>query len=91
VCGVGVVVFVYVCMCARMHVYVCKYACMMTLMINTIHIRSLSIFLICCFQTVRRVGSMSSMSGADDALYMEYRTSHSKNASSHPLFKRFRR
>ncbi|KAK2182166.1 hypothetical protein NP493_364g02050 [Ridgeia piscesae] len=42
-------------------------------------------------QMVRRVGSMSSMSGADDALYMEYRTSHSKNASSHPLFKRFRR
>ncbi|XP_030846331.1 general transcription and DNA repair factor IIH helicase subunit XPB [Strongylocentrotus purpuratus] len=39
-------------------------------------------------RVVRRVGNMSSMSGADDQVYMEYQ---SKNKSVHPLFKKFRR
>nr|CAG4651610.1 EOG090X01LU [Triops cancriformis] len=38
----------------------------------------------------RRVGNMSSMSGADDAVYMEYKRSASSSASKHPLFKKFR-
>ena len=33
----------------------------------------------------RRAGNMGSMSGADDALYMEYRRN-----IKHPLFKKFR-
>lgn len=33
----------------------------------------------------RVVGSMSSMSGADDAVYLEY-----KKPTKHPLFKKFR-
>ncbi|PSN37523.1 DNA excision repair protein haywire [Blattella germanica] len=37
----------------------------------------------------RRVGNMSSMSGADDAVYLEYRKSSSSNVK-HPLFKKFR-
>ncbi|XP_018409947.1 PREDICTED: TFIIH basal transcription factor complex helicase XPB subunit [Nanorana parkeri] len=42
----------------------------------------------------RRFGTMSSMSGADDAAYMEYHTTRNKNAAGkhvHPLFKRFRK
>ncbi|XP_059583486.1 general transcription and DNA repair factor IIH helicase subunit XPB isoform X1 [Alligator mississippiensis] len=45
-------------------------------------------------QVSRRAGTMSSMSGADDTVYMEYHTSRSKAASNkhiHPLFKRFRK
>uniref|UniRef100_A0AAR2IPM2 General transcription and DNA repair factor IIH helicase/translocase subunit XPB n=1 Tax=Pygocentrus nattereri TaxID=42514 RepID=A0AAR2IPM2_PYGNA len=46
-------------------------------------------------QFSRRPGTMSSMSGADDAIYMEYQASRgSKTAaikSVHPLFKRFRK
>uniref|UniRef100_A0A8B9D9P2 General transcription and DNA repair factor IIH helicase/translocase subunit XPB n=1 Tax=Anser cygnoides TaxID=8845 RepID=A0A8B9D9P2_ANSCY len=45
-------------------------------------------------QMSRRTGTMSSMSGADDAVYMEYHTSRSKASSNkhiHPLFKRFRK
>ncbi|XP_063068131.1 general transcription and DNA repair factor IIH helicase subunit XPB [Engraulis encrasicolus] len=47
-------------------------------------------------QFQRRPGTMSSMSGADDAIYMEYQFGRSKGASakgqhSHPLFKRFRK
>ncbi|XP_073161115.1 general transcription and DNA repair factor IIH helicase/translocase subunit XPB isoform X2 [Lepidochelys kempii] len=45
-------------------------------------------------QVSRRFGTMSSMSGADDAVYMEYHTSRSKASSNkhvHPLFKRFRK
>uniref|UniRef100_A0A6I8QBM7 General transcription and DNA repair factor IIH helicase/translocase subunit XPB n=1 Tax=Xenopus tropicalis TaxID=8364 RepID=A0A6I8QBM7_XENTR len=45
-------------------------------------------------QVSRRVGTMSSMSGADDAVYMEYHTSRNRGASNkhvHPLFKRFRK
>ncbi|XP_046442176.1 general transcription and DNA repair factor IIH helicase subunit XPB-like [Daphnia pulex] len=39
----------------------------------------------------RRVGTMASMSGADDAVYMEYkRPSASNNLSKHPLFKKYR-
>lgn len=45
-------------------------------------------------QFSRRTGTMSSMSGADDTVYMEYQ-SKSKLASLgkgiHPLFKRFRK
>ncbi|XP_074857820.1 general transcription and DNA repair factor IIH helicase/translocase subunit XPB isoform X2 [Carettochelys insculpta] len=45
-------------------------------------------------QVSRRFGTMSSMSGADDTVYMEYHTSRSKASSNkhiHPLFKRFRK
>uniref|UniRef100_A0A8C3M227 General transcription and DNA repair factor IIH helicase/translocase subunit XPB n=1 Tax=Chrysolophus pictus TaxID=9089 RepID=A0A8C3M227_CHRPC len=45
-------------------------------------------------QMARRTGTMSSMSGADDAVYMEYHSSRSKASSNkhiHPLFKRFRK
>ncbi|EDO43791.1 predicted protein, partial [Nematostella vectensis] len=38
----------------------------------------------------RRVGSMASMSGADDMIYLEYKSSKSKLAR-HPLFKKFRK
>lgn len=44
-------------------------------------------------QIVRRVGSMSSMSGADDAVYMEYKSNKTGSKQSqhkHPLFKKFR-
>ncbi|GFS32150.1 general transcription and DNA repair factor IIH helicase subunit XPB [Nephila pilipes] len=40
-------------------------------------------------QVSRRVGSMSSLSGADDAVYMEYKMK--REGSRHPLFKRFRK
>ncbi|XP_060086074.1 general transcription and DNA repair factor IIH helicase subunit XPB-like [Ylistrum balloti] len=39
-------------------------------------------------QMARKAGSMSSMSGADDAVYMEYRSRKGQNL--HPLFKKFR-
>lgn len=42
----------------------------------------------------RRMGTMSSMSGADDAMYMEYQAPRNKGGSNkhvHPLFKRFRK
>ncbi|KFP44190.1 TFIIH basal transcription factor complex helicase XPB subunit, partial [Chlamydotis macqueenii] len=45
-------------------------------------------------QVSRRAGTMSSMSGADDTVYMEYHSSRSKASSNkhiHPLFKRFRK
>ncbi|XP_033842277.1 general transcription and DNA repair factor IIH helicase subunit XPB [Periophthalmus magnuspinnatus] len=46
-------------------------------------------------QISRRTGTMSSMSGADDTVYMEYQSRGSKAASLaknvHPLFKRFRK
>ncbi|KAJ7396475.1 TFIIH basal transcription factor complex helicase XPB subunit isoform X3 [Pitangus sulphuratus] len=45
-------------------------------------------------QVSRRTGTMSSMSGADDTVYMEYHSSRSKastNKHIHPLFKRFRK
>ncbi|XP_061465199.1 general transcription and DNA repair factor IIH helicase subunit XPB [Rhineura floridana] len=45
-------------------------------------------------QVSRHYGTMSSMSGADDTVYMEYQTSRSKASSNkhvHPLFKRFRK
>ena len=38
----------------------------------------------------RKVGNMSSISGADDNVYMEYK-SKSKSEHKHPLFKRFRK
>ncbi|KAF5288218.1 hypothetical protein FQA39_LY03986 [Lamprigera yunnana] len=38
----------------------------------------------------RRVGHMGSMSGADDAVYYEYKKSSSSTANKHPLFKKFR-
>jgi len=41
------------------------------------------------FQFGRKVGSMSSMSGADDATYMEFNRRTSKHM--HPLFKKFRK
>lgn len=41
-------------------------------------------------QFSRRSGNMSSLSGADDAVYMEYKTDKNKSALKHPLFKRFR-
>uniref|UniRef100_A0A3Q3E0G3 General transcription and DNA repair factor IIH helicase/translocase subunit XPB n=1 Tax=Labrus bergylta TaxID=56723 RepID=A0A3Q3E0G3_9LABR len=45
-------------------------------------------------QFSRRTGTMSSMSGADDTVYMEYQSRGSKSALGkgiHPLFKRFRK
>uniref|UniRef100_A0A672Y863 DNA 3'-5' helicase n=1 Tax=Sphaeramia orbicularis TaxID=375764 RepID=A0A672Y863_9TELE len=43
----------------------------------------------------RRTGTMSSMSGADDTVYMEYQSRGSKASAAskgvHPLFKRFRK
>ena len=49
----------------------------------------LSLFVV---QVGRKVGSMSSMSGADDAVYMEYQSkSKSQKQHLHPLFKKFRR
>lgn len=40
----------------------------------------------------RKVGSMSSMSGADDTVYMEYQSkSKGQKQHLHPLFKKFRR
>ncbi|XP_028920075.1 general transcription and DNA repair factor IIH helicase subunit XPB isoform X2 [Ornithorhynchus anatinus] len=46
-------------------------------------------------QMSRRFGTMSSMSGADDTVYMEYQSARSKAAAAnkhiHPLFKRFRK
>ncbi|XP_006876628.1 PREDICTED: TFIIH basal transcription factor complex helicase XPB subunit [Chrysochloris asiatica] len=44
-------------------------------------------------QVSRRFGTMSSMSGADDTVYMEYHMSRNKTSSKHvhPLFKRFRK
>ncbi|XP_020039252.1 general transcription and DNA repair factor IIH helicase/translocase subunit XPB isoform X1 [Castor canadensis] len=44
-------------------------------------------------QASRRFGTMSSMSGADDTVYMEYHSSRSKTSTKHvhPLFKRFRK
>ncbi|XP_064456146.1 general transcription and DNA repair factor IIH helicase subunit XPB-like [Ornithodoros turicata] len=41
-------------------------------------------------QVHRRAGNMGSMSGADSAVYMEYRTSKKDAGPRHPLFKRFR-
>lgn len=45
------------------------------------------------FQVSRKVGSMSSMSGADDSLYMEFKGKRSTLPAghAHPLFKRFRK
>lgn len=37
----------------------------------------------------RRIGQMGSVSGADDAVYYEYKKS-SSSAHKHPLFKKFR-
>ncbi|XP_006903268.1 PREDICTED: TFIIH basal transcription factor complex helicase XPB subunit-like [Elephantulus edwardii] len=44
-------------------------------------------------QVSRRFGTMSSMSGADDTVYMEYHSARNKTSSKHvhPLFKRFRK
>ncbi|XP_062463779.1 general transcription and DNA repair factor IIH helicase subunit XPB [Pezoporus occidentalis] len=45
-------------------------------------------------QVSRRTGTMSSMSGADDTVYMEYHSSRNKASGTkhiHPLFKRFRK
>ncbi|KAJ8338511.1 hypothetical protein SKAU_G00374770 [Synaphobranchus kaupii] len=46
-------------------------------------------------QFSRRMGTMSSMSGADDTVYMEYHARGSKASNAlkniHPLFKRFRK
>lgn len=39
----------------------------------------------------RRQGSMASMSGADDMMYLEYRSSNKQPKSRHPLFKQFRK
>ncbi|XP_078573566.1 general transcription and DNA repair factor IIH helicase/translocase subunit XPB-like [Branchiostoma floridae x Branchiostoma japonicum] len=40
-------------------------------------------------QVTRKVGSMASMSGADDTIYMEYKTGP-RRTHTHPLFKKFR-
>nr|CAG4645369.1 EOG090X01LU [Lynceus sp. MCZ IZ 141354] len=38
----------------------------------------------------RRIASMSSMSGADNQVYMEFKRGSSSNGPKHPLFKKFR-
>nr|CAG4650758.1 EOG090X01LU [Simocephalus serrulatus] len=38
----------------------------------------------------RRVGTMASMSGADDSVYMEHKRSSASGLSKHPLFKKYR-
>ncbi|CAN8021617.1 unnamed protein product [Ixodes persulcatus] len=43
------------------------------------------------FQMSRRAGNMSSMSGADSAVYLEYRMGKKDLGLRHPLFKRFRK
>ena len=54
---------------------------------------SLTTYVLLLFwQAVRRMGTMSSMSGADDQVYMQYKTSSKKKGEfSHPLFKKFRK
>ncbi|XP_048454485.1 general transcription and DNA repair factor IIH helicase subunit XPB isoform X1 [Rhincodon typus] len=42
-------------------------------------------------QVSRRMGTMSSMSGADDTVYLEYHRTKSFGKNIHPLFKRFRK
>ncbi|XP_020288621.1 DNA excision repair protein haywire isoform X2 [Pseudomyrmex gracilis] len=39
---------------------------------------------------IRKTGTMTSMSGADDAIYYEYKKASSSTANKHPLFKKFR-
>lgn len=40
---------------------------------------------------MRKTGTMASISGADDAVYYEYKkTPGSSTANKHPLFKKFR-
>lgn len=41
-------------------------------------------------QVSRRVGHLSSLSGGDDAVYMEYKKSSAFSNVKHPLFKKFR-
>ena len=42
-------------------------------------------------QVQRRAGNMSSMSGADDAVYMEFSSKSKNRRAVHPLFKKFKR
>jgi len=42
-------------------------------------------------QMVKRAGNIASISGADDNVYMEYKTKTKNFEQRHPLFKRFRR
>ena len=42
-------------------------------------------------QVQRRAGNMSSMSGADDAVYMEFSSKSKNRRTVHPLFKKFKR
>ena len=54
----------------------------------------LFIILSLSLQVLRRAGTMSSMSGADDQIYMQYRSQAQKKKdllNSHPLFKKFRK
>ena len=39
----------------------------------------------------RRQGSMASMSGADDMIYLEYKSGAKQTKNRHPLFKQFRK
>ncbi|XP_057660684.1 general transcription and DNA repair factor IIH helicase subunit XPB [Diorhabda carinulata] len=40
--------------------------------------------------TTRRIGNMGSISGADDAVYYEYKKNSGMGQNKHPLFKKFR-
>lgn len=42
-------------------------------------------------QATRKVRNISSLSGADDNVYMEYKSKPKLNDARHPLFKRFRK
>lgn len=55
------------------------------------HIHYYTYSLLNFFQIVRKAGNMTSMSGADDAVYYEYKkAASSSTANKHPLFKKFR-
>ena len=42
-------------------------------------------------QVIRKAGNLGSLSGADDAVYYEYKkSSASSTANKHPLFRKFR-
>lgn len=58
---------------------------------NYIYFITRFILLTLLFQIIRKAGNMTSMSGADDAVYYEYKKAPSSStANKHPLFKKFR-
>lgn len=75
----------------RKHIYVIAFARLQLWYCILQYFSSLSLL---PYQFSRRTGTMSSMSGADDTVYMEYQRGSKASAASkgvHPLFKRFRK